>query len=210
MKGRVRDLPEFRASLNVGIVKEESLDLNGDDNIDHVVYTNGGEETYLSVLLANSEGFAVWHFPVAEDYEIVRTGKRYEIILKFDTFPLFGSLYGSDQHQWFDYYEIDQDSVILANSNHKSFFESQRKLYRARLLELKERQRDHIDSDKFAFPKERKEPIHDASHVRNAIARFDQVEGVSDAEREAAWRRIKAAAKKFGVEIHVKSWRELM
>lgn len=141
MKGRVRDLPEFRASLNVGIVKEESLDLNGDDNIDHVVYTNGGEETYLSVLLANSEGFAVWHFPAAEDYQIVRTGKRYEIILKFDTFPLFGSLYGSDQHQWFDYYEIDQDSVILANSKHKSFFQSQRKLYRARLLELKERQR---------------------------------------------------------------------
>ncbi len=34
--------------------------------------------------------------------------------------------------------------------------------------------------------------------------------GVSDAEREAAWRRIKAAAKKFGLEIHVKSWRELM
>ena len=62
----------------------------------------------------------------------------------------------------------------------------------------------------FAFPKERKEPLSDARHVRNAIARFDQVEGVSDTEREAAWRRIKAAAKKFGVEIQVKSWRELM
>lgn len=28
----------------------------------------------------------------------------------------------------------------------------------------------------FAFPKQRKEPVHDAEHVRNAIARFDQVE----------------------------------
>jgi hypothetical protein len=46
--------------------------------------------------------------------------------------------------------------------------------------------------------------------VRNAIARFDQVEGVSDAEREAAWKRIKAAAKKLGVEVHERSWRELM
>ena len=62
----------------------------------------------------------------------------------------------------------------------------------------------------FAFPEERKEPLTDAAHVRNAIARFDQVEGVSDAERAAAWRRIKAAAKKFGVETQVKSWRELM
>ena len=75
---------------------------------------------------------------------------------------------------------------------------------------LTTRQKDRVPTEKFAFPKERKEPLSDARHVRNAIARFDQVEGVSDAEREAAWRRIKTAAKKFGVEIHVKSWRELM
>ncbi|HEY6662323.1 MAG TPA: DUF6582 domain-containing protein [Sphingomicrobium sp.] len=77
------------------------------------------------------------------------------------------------------------------------------------MSELSEKQRDHVDSDKFAFPKERKEPIHDASHVRNAIARFNQVEGVSDDERDAAWRRIKAAADKHGVEVNEKSWREL-
>jgi len=58
-----------------------------------------------------------------------------------------------------------------------------------------------IPSSKFAFPKERKEPLTDASHVRNAIARFNQVEGVSASERDAAWRRIKAAAKKYGIEI---------
>src|SRR5690348_757474 len=54
-------------------------------------------------------------------------------------------------------------------------------------------------SSQFAFPKERKEPLTDARHVRNAIARFNQVEGVSESERGAAWRRIKAAAKKYGV-----------
>ena len=77
------------------------------------------------------------------------------------------------------------------------------------MTELKEKQRDHIDSDKFAFPDERKEPIHDAAHVRNAIARFNQVEGVSDDERDSAWRRIKTAAKKHDVEVNEKSWREL-
>jgi hypothetical protein len=70
------------------------------------------------------------------------------------------------------------------------------------MSKINEATRDHIDSDKFAFPKERKEPIHDAAHVRNAIARFNQVEGVSEDERNAAWKRIKAAAKKFGVEVH--------
>jgi hypothetical protein len=66
-----------------------------------------------------------------------------------------------------------------------------------------------LDESQFAFPKERKEPLNNASHVRNAIARFNQVEDVSDDERDAAWRRIKKAAEKHGVEVNERSWREL-
>ncbi len=69
--------------------------------------------------------------------------------------------------------------------------------------------RKKIDDAKFAFPDERKEPLEDASHVRNAIARFDQVKGVSDEEREKAFHRIKAAAKKFDVEMPETDWRQL-
>jgi hypothetical protein len=69
--------------------------------------------------------------------------------------------------------------------------------------------KDDLPDSSFAFPKERKEPLIDAKHVRNALARFDQVEGVSDAERDRAWRRIKTAAKKFDVAISESSWREL-
>ncbi len=69
--------------------------------------------------------------------------------------------------------------------------------------------KNKLDDKKFAFPKERKEPLVDAKHVRNAVARFDQVEGVTDKERDQAWRRIKTAAKKFGVKIEEKSWHEL-
>jgi hypothetical protein len=70
--------------------------------------------------------------------------------------------------------------------------------------------KNRIDDADFAFPKARKEPLTDAGHVRNAIARFDQVEGVTDAERDEAWKRIKARAKKFGVEISENDWRELL
>jgi hypothetical protein len=77
------------------------------------------------------------------------------------------------------------------------------------MSELNEKQRDTIPKSEFAFPKERKEPLEDASHVRNAIARFDQVEGVSEKEKDEAWDRIKKAAKKYGVEVHEKSWHEL-
>jgi hypothetical protein len=51
--------------------------------------------------------------------------------------------------------------------------------------------------------------LTDANHVRNALARFDQVEGVSDADRDLAFANIKAAAKHFGVDVQEKSWREL-
>jgi Family of unknown function (DUF6582) len=70
-------------------------------------------------------------------------------------------------------------------------------------------EKDRLADSEFAFPRERKEPLTDARHVRNAIARFDQVEGVSDAERDQAWQRILAAAKRYDVDVSESSWRDL-
>ena len=68
---------------------------------------------------------------------------------------------------------------------------------------------NRLSEKDFAFPKERKEPLVDARHVRNAVARFDQVEDVTDRERDQAWHRIEQAAKRFGVEIEADNWRDL-
>ena len=57
--------------------------------------------------------------------------------------------------------------------------------------------------------REATKPLTDASHVKNALARFDQVEGVSDADRELAFANIKKAAQYYGVELRENSWREL-
>jgi hypothetical protein len=70
-------------------------------------------------------------------------------------------------------------------------------------------EQDRLSGSDFAFPKQRKEPLVDASHVRNAVARFDPVEDVSDAERDEAWRRIKSAARKYDVEVSADDWRDL-
>ncbi len=77
------------------------------------------------------------------------------------------------------------------------------------MAELSTKDREKLDKGSFAFPEQKKEPLENASHVRNAIARFNQVKGVSDDDRDAAWKRIKAAAKKFDVEVSEKSWREI-
>jgi hypothetical protein len=74
---------------------------------------------------------------------------------------------------------------------------------------LNTEERNQMSDSTYAFPKQRKEPLNDASHVRNAIARFDQVKDVSDEDREEAFGRIQAAAKKFGVEMKETHWREL-
>jgi hypothetical protein len=52
-----------------------------------------------------------------------------------------------------------------------------------------------------AVRRQRKEPLENASHVRNAVARFKQVKGVTEAERRAAWKRIQSDAKRYGVEL---------
>jgi len=75
--------------------------------------------------------------------------------------------------------------------------------------ELDAAERNELPGGDFAFPKERKEPLTDARHVRNAIARFNQVEDVTDAERDQAWKRILAAAKRYDVDVSESSWRDL-
>src|SRR5437870_7677215 len=61
----------------------------------------------------------------------------------------------------------------------------------------------------FAFAKQRKEPLTDARHVRNAVARFGQVIDASDADRALAFANIKKAARHYGVDVSESSWREL-
>jgi len=69
-------------------------------------------------------------------------------------------------------------------------------------------ERNDLRSTQFAFPDERMEPLTDAGHVRNAIARarFKQVEDVSDAERDRSWKKIIAAVKRFDVDAD--DWRK--
>ena len=66
---------------------------------------------------------------------------------------------------------------------------------------LSSEERNQMSDTTYAFAEERKEPLNNASHVRNAIARFDQVKGVSAAEKKTALGKIKTAAKKFGVKM---------
>ena len=77
------------------------------------------------------------------------------------------------------------------------------------MSKLSDKDKEKLPESAFAFPRERKEPLVDAWHVREAVARFDQVEGVSNKERDEAWRRIQQAVSKFNIELQEQDWREL-
>ena len=76
------------------------------------------------------------------------------------------------------------------------------------MTKLTTRTRQSLPVSEFAFAAQRKEPLENASHVRNAIARFSQVVDVSDAERDVAWGRILAAARTYGVAVSDTHWRD--
>ena len=75
--------------------------------------------------------------------------------------------------------------------------------------ELDAAERNEMPDSAYAFPRLRKEPLNDASHVRNAISRFDQVKDATDAERREAFDRIRKAARKFDVEMTAERWQDL-
>jgi len=66
-----------------------------------------------------------------------------------------------------------------------------------------------LPSSVFAFPKQRREPLTDATHVRDAVARFDQVIDASDSDRALAFANIEKAADYYDVNLSETSWQEL-
>jgi hypothetical protein len=60
----------------------------------------------------------------------------------------------------------------------------------------------------FAFPGARKEPMTNAAHVRDAMARFNQVSGVTDVERDLAFANFQKAAGHFGIHMKETDWHQ--
>ncbi|HEU5324267.1 MAG TPA: DUF6582 domain-containing protein [Candidatus Limnocylindria bacterium] len=72
------------------------------------------------------------------------------------------------------------------------------------MSELDAKDRDKLDRDEFAYVDSdggEHLPINDESHVRNAIARYNQTEFESKAAKERARKKILSAADKYGIEV---------
>ena len=72
------------------------------------------------------------------------------------------------------------------------------------MAELDTQDREKLDKRQFAYVDKNGEghlPLNDESHVRNAMARFNQTAFPSASAKEGARRKVKAAAKEHGIEV---------
>jgi hypothetical protein len=75
--------------------------------------------------------------------------------------------------------------------------------------DLDSKERRDLPDEVYAFPKQRKLPLTDASHVKNALARFDQVQDVSDRDRDLAFANIRKAAEHYDINVEEQNWHQL-
>lgn len=72
------------------------------------------------------------------------------------------------------------------------------------MAELDTKKRDKLTKGQFAYVDKKGGehlPIHDESHVRNAMSRWNQTDFESKSAKEGARRKIVSAARKHGIEI---------
>ena len=131
------DLPSYKADLEIGVTEERELDINNDGEVDVLVFSTGGEEIFLDILVKEKGKFVVLTVPVGEDYEILGYLGHYELRVGHGTYPIYGSLFGSDKYLWYDFYAVVGHFLELRNFKHAKFYKSMIPKYQERIAELK-------------------------------------------------------------------------
>jgi hypothetical protein len=130
------DVDSFKTGLLVGVKEQRNIDINNDGKIDVLIFSSGGEETFLDLLIKEEDHFVHIDIPVGESYEILGKPKHYELKIGFGTFPTFGDIHGSDKYYWYDLYEVVGVTLTNRNSRHRDFFQDMKQHYEKRIREL--------------------------------------------------------------------------
>jgi len=96
------------------------------------------------------------------------------------------------------------EAILATEARHNTLLQKGMEYVDLIKKKLTGKARKKLSSEQFALPSKKKYPIHDKAHVRNALARAAQQikaggEGAADAK--AALPKIRAAAKRMGIEM---------
>lgn len=131
------NIEEYKSGLSIRIHEEKQIDINNDGKKDFLIYTTGGEEIYLDILIQDKkEHFLLLNTPVAQEYRVLEASGFNELRFGFGTFPNFGNIRGSDKYLWFDFYVVEGFSLKLNNRKHVLFYQKILLLYEKRIQEL--------------------------------------------------------------------------
>lgn len=136
------DVQSLKASLSIGVVSEKNVDINSDGKIDSLIYSSGGEETFLDILLKEKDHFIHIKLPTAECYELIKVSNHYEIKIGLGTYPQYGDIHGADKLYWYDFLEVVGSSLINRNTGHADFYREMLPKYKARIGELEGKNRE--------------------------------------------------------------------
>ena len=132
------DVASFKAGLYVAVTEQRNIDINNDGKIDVLIFSYGGEETFLDLLIKEQNHFVRVAIPVGESYEILGAPKHYELKIGFGTFPKFGDIHLPEKYYWYDFYEVVGVTLTNRNSKHRDFFKDMKQHYEKRIKELEE------------------------------------------------------------------------
>jgi len=93
-----KDVNAFKATLNTKATEERNLDINNDGQEDVLIFTTGGEEIFLNILLKENDHYVLLPIPAAEKYEILNYENTYHLQIQTGTFPQYGNITGPDKY----------------------------------------------------------------------------------------------------------------
>lgn len=128
-----KNLEDFKSSTGRNYFKVESINANGDGLIDYLLYDTGGEEIFLKTLLSGKPGYIAIDIPVGKNYRPIKTDQSFVIEVTLGTYPEYGSMYGSDKYDWYDYYQVEGQSLKLVNEVFIETYEKMIPLYKKRI-----------------------------------------------------------------------------
>lgn len=131
-----KDFESFQKSLNIGISEKRSIDINNDGIEDMIVFSSGGEETFLTLLIRQGDHYVATGVPVGLEYDILGRKGNYYLKVGTGTFPMFGDIHGPDKYNWYDFFRIDGTKLVLINESHPSFYEGMIPIYQSRISEI--------------------------------------------------------------------------
>ena len=131
-----KNLEDFKNSMGRNYFKVESIDTNGDGLTDYLLYDTGGEEIFLKILLSGKPGYIAIDIPIGKDYRTIKMDQSFVIEVTLGTYPEYGNVYGSDKYDWYDYYQIEGQSLKLANEAFVETYEKMVTLYKKRITEI--------------------------------------------------------------------------